>query len=60
MTLSYVTHAIALFTLHTKNNETYWLVMIGGDWLKKGAPNLVVPIPNQSQLVSLANDDILE
>jgi len=34
--------------------------MIGGDWLKKGAPNLVVPTPNQSQLVSLANDDILE
>jgi len=34
--------------------------MIGGDWLKKGASNLLVPTPNQSQLVSLVNDDILE
>jgi hypothetical protein len=45
---------------NVKNNETYWLVMIGVDWLEKGAPSLVVPTPNQSQLASLANDDILE
>jgi hypothetical protein len=44
---------------NVKNNETCWLVMIGGDRLNKGTPKPSGTYANQSQLVSLANNDIL-